>query len=331
MDPSTIRALELAKESSDRARSVLLFTQVACIIVFMAAWHELPNSWTFSRLRAAQAAAWYFDCGTKVHPEASLVPSLPRTALPANAILKAAAPDSNAAGAIPPHGSCHYLQKDEPYSDTSDPFTDDEIRQGKQFVGNWRMTPDQLKRHLQNLQDSFVNRTMNVSAPLLGFSFDLNDLGLIGGLSFLFLMMWLYFSMRREEDNVRLLFEDIDGALKAEVYKLACMTQVLTIPPEQREHKAKWWIGALRKASKGILKGTLLLLYATPFVVQSFVLWLDRDTWTNGSALNGGFVIDEFVSGCALGGLICVFTILCLYRSHQVDERWRKAHPKNMG
>jgi len=62
MDPITLKALELAKESSDRARAVLLIMQVTCIVVFMAAWREARFGWTSTRLRTAQAAVWYLNC-----------------------------------------------------------------------------------------------------------------------------------------------------------------------------------------------------------------------------------------------------------------------------
>ncbi len=311
MEPSTIRALELAKESSDRARSVLHFTQVACIIVFMAAWHELPSSWTFSRLTTARAAAWYFECGAGAHPEIAS---------------GAGASVSSAAELMAQHENCHYLKDTPGNPDTNAPFSPKEIEAGKEFVAKWNMTPGQLKRHLDNLEDSFVSRTMNVTAPL-GFSFDLNDLGLIGGLSFLFLMMWLYFSLRREEDNVRLLFDGVESGLKKEVYKLACMTQVLTIPPEQKEEKAPKWRLLFGWIPKVILRFALLLLDVTPFAVQTFVLWNDRKTWKNGAIINSDFATGEFVLGCVLSTLLCLFTVLCIYRSNKVDKRWAAAHP----
>src|SRR5712664_3887537 len=69
MDDLTLKELEKTKEASDRGRWVLLVMQVACIVVFMAAWHEVPESWTYARLRTARVAVWYLDCSSQGHPE----------------------------------------------------------------------------------------------------------------------------------------------------------------------------------------------------------------------------------------------------------------------
>jgi hypothetical protein len=298
MDAATLRSLELAKESSDRARSVLLFMQVACIIVFMAAWHEAPFSWTYSRLRLVQAAAWYYNCAEKRHPEEG-----------------APSPESI-------HENCHFIPGAQPFSDA-------EIREGEEFVRNWKFTPAQTTRQLQELQDSLVRNTMNVTVPLLGFTFDLNDLGLIGGLSLFFLLAWLYFSLRREEGNVRILFDSQTGSDAAEIYRLACMTQVLTIPPEQHDRKVTEPHVVPRKVSRLILRGTLRLLFVTPVGVQGFVLWLDRSTWTKGTLINEDFVRQEFLCGCVLLGLLAILTLLCWRRASATNKRWEIAHLKH--
>jgi hypothetical protein len=278
MEPETLRALELAKESSDRSRSVLLFTQVACIIIFVAASHETSFGWTFTRLHMVQAAVWYIDCVDQK-------PVLDQSK----------------------HDNCYLV-------DGTEPFTPKQLAQGKQYLQYLKLTPEQAHRNLQNLQDSVVNRTMNVSAPLLGFTFDVNDLGLLGGLSLLFLVLWLYFSLRREEENVRTLFQGTwnDPSM---VYRLASMTQVLTIPPEQND----------RFARKFLLGAVLRLLYVTPLLVHGLVLWRDRASWAEGEAYGQVFVWSEFLIAVVLGVMILGCTVLCWRRKTSTDSRWEEA------
>ena len=70
MDKTTFKGVKLTKEASDRGRRVLLVLQITCIVVFMAAWHEMPKSvWTYARLRTAQASVWFLDCSAEQHPE----------------------------------------------------------------------------------------------------------------------------------------------------------------------------------------------------------------------------------------------------------------------
>lgn len=299
MKEEPTRLLDLVKESSDRARAVLLFTQVACIVIFMAAWHELNSSWTFSRLRVVQAAAWYVDCVEAQHPD---VPG----AAPTAAFT---------------HDHCHILGE-------TQPFTDVELGHAQRFIQSWHMTPVEIRRRLDLLEDALVNHTMNVTAPLLGFTFDVNDLGLIGGLSLLFLLVWLYFSLRREDSNLGLLFAEQETVNKAEIYKLASMTQVFTIPPDDVSSSGRSLSAALHKMSRMALNWTLRLLFLTPVAVQSFVLWLDRDTWSKGSIINPIFVRNEFICGCLLLALLVLLTALCWRRGVIMDRRWERANPR---
>jgi hypothetical protein len=56
MDSLTIREIEATTDASNRARWVLTVTQIACIVIFMASWHEMPWGWTFGRTRTPKAA-----------------------------------------------------------------------------------------------------------------------------------------------------------------------------------------------------------------------------------------------------------------------------------
>lgn len=289
MDNTILKSLELMKDSSDRARTVLLFMQVACIVVFMASWHETGFSWTLSRLRTAQAAAYYFDC-VETH-----------------------LPTEKSLGLAQSHDVCHYVA--DASGKRNPPFSETDLQRAQEYIRDWRLTPAQARRDVQNLQDSVVNRAMNITAPLLGFSFDINDLGLIGGLSLLFLLLWLYFSLRREEENIRLLFANPKAPGFADVYQLASMTQVFTIPPDLHT----------KRASRVALNGILQLLYLTPLAAQGFVLFLDFRTRYRGLPVGDHLVINELLAGSVIWLLMFICTWLCWQRVAAIDRHWLAA------
>jgi hypothetical protein len=71
-----------------------------------------------------------------------------------------------------------------------------------------------------------------VRVPFFGFSFDINDIGFLGGLGFLIILTCLRFCLTREIDNLRLAFAEARRIGKLdEFYQLLAMRQVFTVPP----------------------------------------------------------------------------------------------------
>src|SRR5689334_4830640 len=71
------------------------------------------------------------------------------------------------------------------------------------------LTPDHLLHHealYKAIIESYVGTALTVRVPLLGITFDINDLALLGGFSFLVLLIWFRFAMLREMDNLRIAF-----------------------------------------------------------------------------------------------------------------------------
>lgn len=84
---------------------------------------------------------------------------------------------------------------------------------------------------------SYVDNTFFVKAPFFGIVFDINDVGLIGGISLICVLVMLRFSLSREIKNLNFAFKEAvaHGQLPDFYYELA-MHQVLTIP-EMRDEK----------------------------------------------------------------------------------------------
>jgi hypothetical protein len=313
MDDLTLKALEKTKDASDRGRWVLLAMQLACIVVFMAAWHEVPDSWTYARLKTARAAVWFLDCGPQEHPELS------------STELKAELNKNQ-------HDWCHFTQDSSPQppppaltqynsqckKTNPGPFCDYEIERAKIFIARRGLTPTQARKYLESLEASFVERTMNVTVPFLGITLDTNDLGLLGGITFFLLLSWLLYSLRREEENVAMLFASTRDEDLLPIYQLLSMAQVFTIPIKIRAKR--------NRLPEILWKSLGKLLFISPLGVLCYVLWYDWKTLPLAETLNPERASSEFWSEVGFLALVFLLTFLCLRGSSAVGREWRNAY-----
>jgi hypothetical protein len=317
MNDLTARALEKTQAASDRVRWVMLVMQVACIIVFMAAWHEMPNGWTFGRVTTAQAALWWLDCGTMDHSELS---------------------NSNNLSEEPEvvtqrHDHCHIVDEITSYSAPSSscppdytrspqhPYCDSELQHARQWLGTRGFSPNEARDLLKDLLASSIERIINVSVPFLGISFDINDLSVLSAVTFIFLLTLLLFNTRREAENLSALFDGLTGQELKDVYKILSMTQVFTIPPKLMPNSSDPF-----GVTEGIWRWLARLLLLTPLIVESVVLWCDFHTIPAAVALSSRLA--EFAvragPGCFL--LMILPTVLCVRGSMSVGHQWNTAY-----
>jgi hypothetical protein len=279
MDSEIVKAIEKTESASDRSRRVLLVMQVTCILVFMSFWHESPLDWTDSRISLAQAVVWTLDC--KDHPEFKSNGPLPD---------------------VERHTYCHWG------TEPSDVFK----QQAQGYLARTPTTPSEARKTLELLQTSNVNHNLNIAVPFLGFTFDINDLSLLGGITFVFLLLWYRSSRWREQSNVRSLFEMSNDNDLPSVYRLLAMTQVLTIPPQADGKKGFW----------GSLAGVLSWL---PVVVQALVAGNDLRSLRVGLEISPHLAIAQVVLGWLLLGLLIGITVQCQSISSEIDRQWVQA------
>ncbi|HEX2269518.1 MAG TPA: hypothetical protein VHH35_08290 [Pyrinomonadaceae bacterium] len=118
---------------------------------------------------------------------------------------------------------------------------------------------------------SYVENAFTIKVPFFGFSFDVNDLGLLGGIGFIVILILLRFSLRSEIVSLRLAFKAVrheakeNPKLLATFYDLLAMRQVFTLPHLEDEEKQwkvrKLWLLELLAKSSCFL----------PVIVYSFV------------------------------------------------------------
>src|SRR5262249_6397538 len=66
---------------------------------------------------------------------------------------------------------------------------------------------EQRKKRLENNIRNEMDNVHMVKIPILGNSFDINDLGLIGGIAIFVLMFILRFTLTREASNLKIAFQ----------------------------------------------------------------------------------------------------------------------------
>jgi hypothetical protein len=161
--------------------------------------------------------------------------------------------------------------------------------------------------------DSYVNNTYTIRVPFFGITFDVNDLGLIGGVSFIILLLLFRFSLGRELDNLVLSFEEAKRDRELPVfYNLLAMRQVLTVPPTSR-----------REAVSMIMVIPKLLSFL-PLIVLSIVIAHDFMTYDVGATINVVHTVLLYIFTAALWAFVLISTISCLLVWLKIDAVWKQ-------
>jgi hypothetical protein len=90
---------------------------------------------------------------------------------------------------------------------------------------------------------TYIDNAWVVRVPFFGFSFDVDDIGFLGGLGFLIILTCLRFCLTREIDNLRLALSEARriGRLE-EFYQLIAMRQVFTVPPNEFINRSRFLV-----------------------------------------------------------------------------------------
>lgn len=163
------------------------------------------------------------------------------------------------------------------------------MQRAEKYHKTWGYSLVEAKKNVADLQQIMANRVMGVSIPVLGVVFDINDLSLISGVTFVILLSWFHFALRRQNKNIRHVFyiaeqadlserEDPVNCLSA-AYFLLAMTQVLTIPPSSPAEIGKQTF--LRRVSR-----LPSIIMWTAVIAQFAVVADDFMTMDPGNTLN---------------------------------------------
>jgi len=184
--------------------------------------------------------------------------------------------------------------------------------------------------YLNYYPEKYVDEMVLVNLPLLGISVDVNDFGLLGGITLTLLMALLLLSIRRMDENlylaifkIRRLHEEEerreDGDSRANLlYHALAMGQVFYHPPTL----ARWRIGRWQ----GLMQQTIRLVLLIPFFVHAWTVYGNAKTlyiaiWYRDGGIPFYRLMTQFLLLCVIGALV----VACCWYARASEQRWRHA------
>jgi hypothetical protein len=178
--------------------------------------------------------------------------------------------------------------------------------------GNILSSTEKTRLHAQNeLSRAYVDNIQYINIPVFGISIDVNDLGLIGGIS-LFIILLLYrFNLSREIKNLNISFREAfrHGHLDTFYHNLA-MRQVLTVPEMKGETK------------NTVLDYSAKTVSLLPAIVMFYGVGYD---WYSVLSLKL-FEFNQFwyllLIEVGIAVVVFIVSLKCLERKLHIDEIW---------
>jgi hypothetical protein len=187
-------------------------------------------------------------------------------------------------------------------------------------------TKEDAEIFTEKQQEAFINDVLNVRTPVLGLVFDINDLGLITGLTFSILMLVMVFYTHRAHENLVLCMWKVQDIAEREqcfdqpgskanlLYHALSMEQVFTIPPTL----ARWDdLRPFRRAH--------YLLFVTPLVVQGVVFGYDLYTAKIGYGFSQPQTKISLVCQAVFILIVLALAVICCAHLHADDTTWDRA------
>jgi hypothetical protein len=173
---------------------------------------------------------------------------------------------------------------------------------------------EEYKKHLQDhILRAYVDNVYFIKIPFFGIAFDVNDLGAIGGLSFIIILLLLRFSLSREIKNLNVSFREAESHDQlCYFYHALAMRQVFTVP-EMKGERQNWF---LARASK--------LVCILPLFV--FFLGISYDYWSiySWGLYESRVVIIPLAVETASLILIIFLSWKCWERQNHINTIWEK-------
>lgn len=176
--------------------------------------------------------------------------------------------------------------------------------------------------------EEYVKQMLVVQIPIVGIATDVNEIGMLGGVTLSLLMGILLLALMRQHENLYLsTFKIIrlhdhyskergDGESKANyLYHLLAMTQVLTSPPTL----ARWPVRGRRRLLSTIVKSLFLL----PALIMIYVVWTN---WM--SPVPQFYDVSpraKLIFQDILATLLIGLGLACWIYARAMDRRWRDA------
>ncbi len=160
---------------------------------------------------------------------------------------------------------------------------------------------------------AFDDNVQFIDLPFFGSAIDVNDLGIVGGISLIVVLLLLRFSLSREIKNLNLSFKQAFYNEKLDYfYHLLAMKQVLTIPEMAGEEKNQ----TLTASSK--------LIFLFPVIVISFGVGYDFYSIFYYRFFDPRFVLTHLILESICVVIVIYLSGRCLERQMHIDEIWEE-------
>ncbi len=355
-------ALSYAEESSKRTRWIMFIMQMAVVLVAASLWQESHYNWAYLRLQANQRLVHSLICmpnelytqnaehvksiqssaGIESDPK-STPKSVPMSA-PMSAPMSPLTSeylDSQYRCGMPfaaikqdsSHGANLESQSPEWVAASNKEYSD-----SRQFEMSNGWSLIEAKKNVADFQQIRNNRILAFTVPILGITFDVNDLSFVGSVTFVILISWLKFALKRQQKNVSYVFNfarqekpeyhaSSNKNFLKDAYDLLAMSQVLTTPPVN--HKDIVSLGShdnsrIRDYVKRILRLPSLIMW-TAVGIQFVAIFYDYRTIFRGVALDKSVTYVEIISATLLSFYLFFRTYECFKVIKDTNELWVEA------
>ncbi|MGB7921605.1 MAG: hypothetical protein WCF57_00035 [Pyrinomonadaceae bacterium] len=272
--------------ASARFRLVLIVLITASILGFAAYWNSRQESWLNSRVRLARNATKYMSRYGDLNVIKEQLSVLTKKLMKGD------------------------IAEDEIAER-------DELENVTQWLVSSRIyTKEQLETISRTLEMTRMQSVLLVDVPFFGVTFDVNDLGMLGGFTFVVILMWFRFTLWREYYNLSLTFKE--AAKNKEhlkfCYKALAMGQVLTVPPDLFEPQPS------RQPGGKVVR----FLYALPVTVQLIILYNDLCSFNVGWIVSKGNTMLSISMSLVFIVLSALLTYWCVKLSIDIDKTWEE-------
>lgn len=326
--------IESTIDAAARFRRVLIVMTIASILAFGALWNSLDETWFNSRIAAARGGEAYLTLKdifyrlTQIEKDVSdlTVKAQEEKEEKNKRELEEKVRGLNTDKDALLRDSTKILKerfdKDIPLTGAR---TLGEALQSKDFqiVERWikqRMIPnkEQAGQYAQKLEDARTGNILLIHIPFSGNVFDVNTLGLWGGITFTVILLMFRFSLWREYNNLKLAFNEAKPEHLRYCYLALAMQQVLTVPPALAQNQPH-----LKPQGK-----VIQLLYLPPFLIQLAIIVNDVRTESIGEIFSSYLALISIgLSGLLLMAIVRL-TLRCLKLSFAIDKEWETAAEK---
>lgn len=271
---SLINATNIA---STRSRKIVLLLVFTSVIAFAAYWNSRPSGWPNQRFQVINKAYEKFILDQ-----------------------------------ITDTSKQKFLYKNGVKMDDKSPFGD--TARMRDFLEQRNInTVDELE-FLKKVYFNIKENTFSVKIPILGVSFDINDLGLFSGITFSLLLFILWFCLEREWENLQITFKEASQVDLKQYYKIMSMSQVFTVPArENRDLNILWLI--VPKILYLLPLFTQLLICLNDIATSSVVNSISEPATTTYNLVNIISIV-----------CISVLTITTIVYVVKIDLLWNKYH-----